>query len=243
MKALIVGYGFVGKATEYLLQKINAEISIYDPPLGFTSEVENVDYVFLCVPTPLKNKSLDTTILEEVYEQFNKKQVVIRSTIGPDQVDKFPDAIIMPEFLRERFWKEDVDNPELPLVIGFPGEVLEGFVASFNSVKNPTVLGAHGASMFKLARNATLAMRVAIANDFYEMCERYNINYNDLANLLEQDIWIGGTHWQVPGPDGKFGFGGNCFPKDLTHTSGLCYNGYNHMKTALEQNKIWRKYK
>lgn len=240
MRAMIVGYGFVGKATEYLLQKINAEISIYDPPLGFDSEVSEVDYVFLCVPTPLKNRRLDTTILEKVYEQFSKKQIVIRSTIGPDQVEKFPDAIIMPEFLRERSWKEDVDNPELPLVIGFPGEVQEGFVASFKEAKNPTVMEAKAASMFKLARNATLAMRVALANDFYDICKLYNISYNSVSNLLEKDIWIGGTHWQVPGPDGQFGFGGNCFPKDLTHIAGLCYNGYNHMETAIEQNKIRR---
>ena len=240
MKVLIVGYGFVGKATEYLLTKVGAEISVYDPPLGFDSANSEVDYVFLCVPTPLKGDKLDTTILEEVYQQFNNKQVVIRSTIGPDQVEKFPDAIIMPEFLRERSWKEDVDNPNLPLVIGFPGEVHEGFVSTFNNVKTPTVLGAKGASMFKLARNASLAMRVALANDFYEICQKHGIQYNEVANLLQTDIWLGGTHWQVPGPDGELGFGGNCFPKDLTHIANLCYNTYNPMATALTQNKLRR---
>ena len=240
MRALIVGYGFVGKATEYLLSKVNAEISIYDPPLGFDTEVSEVDYVFLCVPTPLKDNTLDTSILEKVYEQFKDKQTVIRSTIGPDQVEKFPDAFIMPEFLRERSWKEDVDNPNLPLVIGFPGEVHEGFVSTFKDIKFPTVLGAKGASMFKLARNASLAMRVALANDFYEICEQHGIKYNEVANLLEKDIWLGGTHWQVPGPDGKLGFGGNCFPKDLTHISTLCYNIDNPMAVALTQNKSRR---
>ena len=49
-----------------------------------------------------------------------------------------------------------------------------------------------------------------------------------------------GTHWEVPGPDGEFGFGGTCLPKDLTHASGLVYNENNIMKTALEANKTRR---
>ena len=32
---------------------------------------------------------------------------------------------------------------------------------------------------------------------------------------------MGELHWQVPGPDGKLGFGGKCLPKDTTHYMNL----------------------
>jgi len=59
-----------------------------------------------------------------------------------------------------------------------------------------------------------------------------------LQGMLSRDKVIGGTHWQVPGPDGKVGFGGKCLPKDLTHMSTLCYNDYNIMEDAVKANMI-----
>ena len=111
MKALIVGYGFVGKATEYLLQKTGKfdEIIIQDPALGYNNKDAEVDYTFISVPTPLVNGQLDVTLLQKVYKEYIKRNpVIIRSTIGPDQVYLFNEATIMPEFLREKSWKADV---------------------------------------------------------------------------------------------------------------------------------------
>ena len=59
-KALIVGYGFVGKATEYFLTKYcSLQPEIYDPYLNMTHlENEEWDFVFLCVPTNPKDGRL-----------------------------------------------------------------------------------------------------------------------------------------------------------------------------------------
>lgn len=257
MKIAIVGYGFVGTATEYLFKTTDATVLIHDPykdmiigEYSDTMEASSIplflDYIFLCVPTNLipETGKLDTTILEQVYDEWKDYgKIVIRSTIGPDQVDLFPDAIMMPEFLREAHWKEDVDSMFLPIIVSdvdFCNVLKDLFSMKSLRYKEIKHLGAKEAMMFKLARNATLAMRVALANHFHGICENYNMDYSDVQIALEDDTIVGGSHWQVPGPDGKEGFGGKCLPKDLTHVSNLCYNEDNIMKKALADNLIWR---
>ena len=134
-KVAIIGYGFVGKATEYFLVnhvKKKPKILIHDPKLGHKiTNWKGIDYAFICVPTPLKGsdravgRKLDTEIVDEAckkaFTRGGVARIVIRSTIGPDQVAKYTKnmgAIIWPEFLREKHWKKDVDNPDLPIVAG-----------------------------------------------------------------------------------------------------------------------------
>jgi len=241
MNVAIIGYGFVGKATEYLLQQTKCNIQIHDPALGMECDFKSVEYAFVCVPTPTTGNELDISILTEVYSEFKDKcQLVIRSTIGPEQVHLFPQAHIMPEFLRERCWRLDVDDWNLPLILGLTCDDDE-FVGIFETSEKPLrICKPKEASMFKLMRNAALAMRVAVANEFYEICQRENVDYKFLSEMLSTDNWTGGTHWDVPGPDGKMGFGGSCFPKDLTHMKSLCYNDFNIFNTALAINKVRR---
>ena len=46
-----------------------------------------------------------------------------------------------------------------------------------------------------------------------------NIDYDKVVEYATLDDRLGKSHWNVPGPDGDFGFGGHCFPKDLSSTS------------------------
>ena len=239
---LIVGYGFVGKATELLLTYNTSffKVTKYDPALKLLAEVKNYDYIFLCVPTNQNiDGTLDTSTLRDAYNQWKDYgNIVIRSTIGPDQVKDFPDAIMMPEFLREKHWEDDVKDFSLSIIVS---DTTLGSILRDNLIdKFVDIVGAKEAMMFKLARNSALAMRVALANDFREICERLDINFETLSQLLESDFSVGGSHWESPGPDGTVGFGGKCLPKDLTHMSTLCYNQYNIMNEALAMNLIRR---
>ena len=68
-KVAIIGYGFVGKATEFLLDRFfpGTEIQIHDPAEG--EEIENwkgIQYAFICVPTNLKGDKLDVSIIDKV---------------------------------------------------------------------------------------------------------------------------------------------------------------------------------
>ena len=246
-KFAIIGYGFVGKATEYLLkEKFDEPLDVYihDPDLGYkVNNWAEIDYAFICVPTNLKNGKLDTSIIDKILsELYIGVQPIIRSTIGPDQCMNYAQRglIVMPEFLREKNWKEDVDNEDIDILIGCYN--CDSFVDLMSrgkkSVKLVTPIQA---SAIKMLRNAALAVKVGLANDFKAICDVLDTDYKAIQNFLEEDANLGGTHWAVPGHDGQYGFGGTCLPKDLTHASSLCYNTNNIMNTALEANKSRRK--
>ena len=244
-KIAIIGYGFVGKATARLLGLLDTkfDIQIEDPDKDYIIENwKGIQYAFICVPTNLKNGKLDNSIIDNILSKLYVGVVpVIRSTIGPDQCVEYArkGCIIMPEFLREKHWKEDVDDPNIDIIVGHRN--YDDFVdmmscgPKFVKPVNPVE-----ASMMKLLRNAALAVKVGLANDFKNVCDGYNIDYETIKEFLEADPNLGGTHWAVPGPDGKHGFGGTCLPKDLTHASSLCYNENNIMEVALEANKSRR---
>jgi UDPglucose 6-dehydrogenase len=55
------------------------------------------------------------------------------------------------------------------------------------------------------------------------LCDKLNIDYDKVVEYATYDERLGKSHWAVPGPDGKQGFGGSCFPKDLNALIDLCY--------------------
>ena len=242
-RVAIIGYGFVGRATAYFLNNgfDNFIPSIHDPAKELIIEDwTDIRYAFICVPTNLKEGKLDVSIIDNILEDLDPDvQPVIRSTIGPEQALKYAKqgCIIMPEFLREKHWQTDVVDRNIDIVIG--ARANDSFIdlMSNNSldklVKHVTPMEA---SMMKMARNAALAVKVGLANEFKDACDVLDMNWEVIQLFLEEDINLGGTHWGVPGPDGFAGFGGTCLPKDLTHASTLCYNTNNIMLTALKAN-------
>ncbi len=254
----IIGYGFVGQATELLLETYydGTDIQIHDPAQGY--EIENwsgIEYAFVCVPTNLKESTLDDSIVDKVLNDLSTRSCantvtpVIRSTVGPDQALKLTKkygAIIMPEFLREKHWDLDVLDKKIPIVVGANLGPHDDFLLWLNSKdlglfeKRVWIVKPGVAAAIKMFRNAALAVNVGLANEFKEICDVYDLDYIDVRDFFMQDKTLG-THWLVPGPDGDYGFGGTCLPKDLTHSSSLCYSSDSIMKVALAANEIRRK--
>ena len=81
-----------------------------------------------------------------------------------------------------------------------------------------------------------LAAKIVQANYINRVCREYDVEYNDVANLLKDYANLGDSHWDVPGPDGKFGFGGSCFPKDTIHFSSIT-SGHNIFDYVLRCNE------
>jgi UDPglucose 6-dehydrogenase len=48
------------------------------------------------------------------------------------------------------------------------------------------------------------------------LCEKIGIDYDKVVEYAIYDARLGYSHWNVPGHDGDYGFGGHCFPKDLS---------------------------
>ena len=70
--------------------------------------------------------------------------------------------------------------------------------------------------MVKYLTNTFLSVKVSFANEIYEICNRLDIDYDKVVEYATYDERLGKSHWNVPGHDGDFGFGGHCFPKDLS---------------------------
>lgn len=68
------------------------------------------------------------------------------------------------------------------------------------------------AEMVKYMANCLLATKVIFANEMYDICEKLNINYDEMKEMVVADKRIGKTHLDVTT---LRGFGGKCFPKDL----------------------------
>ena len=67
--------------------------------------------------------------------------------------------------------------------------------------------------MIKYFRNSFLAVKVSYCNEFYRLCEKMKISYKNVISTAASDSRINESHTNVPGHDGRFGFGGTCFSK------------------------------
>ena len=71
------------------------------------------------------------------------------------------------------------------------------------------------AEMVKYVTNSFLATKVSFANEMYQICNGLDVDYDKVIEYACYDERLGNSHWNVPGPDGDFGYGGHCFPKDV----------------------------
>jgi UDPglucose 6-dehydrogenase len=202
MKTVIIGQGFVGKATALTL---NQEVDWHDPPKGLSTDYKSADIVFVCC--------FDDLIDHYLEELKDHPCVIVRSTLIPSKVQN-KNFAVYPEFLVEARWEHDALNP-IQIVFG-------GSDQQFQKLKSITKLDLSKivvtkpeiASLMKVTTNAFLSMKVIFLNALHQACSKDNINYNEFKEVLKIDTRMGDTHFDVPGPDSKFGFGGKCFPKD-----------------------------
>jgi len=227
----IIGQGFVGNAVYQKFKKYY-EIKTFDlnNELCNSTEQEVLDnnIVFVCLPTPMNDDgSCNTSIVEEVVKrcfEFGKsKIVVIKSTIPPDTTkklnEKYPSLQIVfnPEFLTERNAVSDYENQNR-IILGGPRPATTKLKQIFSKVFPKAHIiktDSTHAEMVKYLTNSFLATKVSFANEMYKICEKLDIDYDKVVEYSTFDDRLGKSHWSVPGPDGDFGYGGHCFPKDV----------------------------
>ena len=132
----------------------------------------------------------------------------------------------MPEFLTERNWENNFKATK-EWILGCDHQDDKLFKAVMKRIfitakRNGRIKGANfvwastkEAEAAKLVRNAFLATKVSFCNEISDWCSKMDMNYNAIAQMMIMDERIGNTHMKVPGPDGKKGYGGTCFPKDM----------------------------
>ncbi len=190
---------------------------------------------FVCVPTPMyEDGSCDTSIVEGVLTKLasipGKRIAVIKSTVPPGSTEKWNKqfegtglrVVFCPEFLTEANALDDMRN-QSRIVLGGPRPHINAVKQVFQTAfpKVPIIkTSSTTAEMVKYTSNVFLATKVALANELSQICEALdvkgmNIDYDKVVEYATLDPRLGKSHWSVPGPDGKRGFGLSCFPKDI----------------------------
>ena len=230
----IVGQGFVGNAVYQKFKKFY-NVLTYDINKklcnsSFDNLIEECNVIFICLPTPMNKDdgSCNISIIDNVLNEINNKNknilILIKSTIAPHTTlklnKKYTNLNINfnPEFLTEVNAISDYNNQKR-IIIGSDNNRNNKIFDFFKKVFPDAIViytSSINAEILKYTTNAFLSIKVSFANEIYSICNEVGSDYSKVIEMLLMDKRIGKSHWKVPGPDGDFGYGGHCFPKDLS---------------------------
>ena len=203
--------------------------------LSFTNStaegVQKSDVIFIAVPTPPQTDgSVDLSYIEKVARDIaaamtSYKIVVDKSTVPVKTGEKVTetikrycpakvefDVVSNPEFLREGFAVGDLMKPDR-VVIGVgsqrPAAAMKEIYQPFNA---PIIVtDINSAELIKHAANSFLALKISYINAIANVCEAAGANVQEVAQGIGLDERIGRRFLNA-----GIGFGGSCFPKDLS---------------------------
>ena len=236
-KVGVIGNGFVGESQAFAFSP-TTDLRIYDIDPNKASHTKNelneCGFIFICVPTPMKRDgSQDLSFIEKVFEEAVTGPIyIIKSTILPGTTAKlqtqYPNLSIIfsPEFLTERTAKLDMLT-QARIVLGGDsdltskaGELFEQRFMNKHIIKTDSTT----AELIKYMNNTFFATKVSILNEFKLLADKLEANWEDALYGFASDGRVGDSHLHVPGPDGKLGYGGTCFPKDVNALITLAEN-------------------
>jgi UDPglucose 6-dehydrogenase len=230
--------------------------------LNFSTDLKNSvkksDIVFICVGTPTKKggSSADLTqvfgVAKELSKTINKYKIIITKSTVPVTTGDEIEKILLKSNSRNKF--SVVSNPEFLR----EGEAIRDFiypdrvVVGSNDKKSSRILknlytpliakGAkyintsrRAAELIKYASNAFLATKVTFINELANLCEKTNINVDDISIGMGLDQRIGSRFLRA-GP----AYGGSCFPKDtkaITSTADKFSTNLSLIKSVIKSNQ------
>ncbi len=232
---VIFGQGYVGSAYKFLLEQAHSIVPV-DPYKGIDPHIHwnlTTDF-FVCVDTPSSpDNSCDTSAVESVLDQVSEnvlvslKLVYIKSTVDPKSARRLQDKysnlalVFNPEFLTSKNNLTDVVKQN-NVILGCDPEHRPLLEWSVHNLWKPVLPAAkysitdiETACLAKYTVNSFLATKVTFFNQIREIAEALGVCYEEVAYLVGNDARIGQGHTASPGPDGKYGWGGHCFEKDI----------------------------
>lgn len=217
----------VGGALDRFFQTQNISASLFDPPKGLddVTLLRDADVIFVAVPTPyyLDGSGFDDSFLRAAIDAIpvEGKTIVLKSTITPGTTDRFQQMypqhriLFNPEFLTETTADQDMQFPNRQMVGYTPesrrdAELVMGLLpkAPFEKIVPATV-----AETVKYFGNAFYALKVAYANQMYDLCQKMGIDYDLVKDCAKAEPMVGTTHLEIF-HKGYRGYGGKCLPKD-----------------------------
>jgi len=234
MKIGICGLGFVGNAINEFFKKTSHLLYVYDKykNIGSINDMVITDMVYLCLPT-LYSEELSTYDMSEIdntimllNDNNYKGIIIIKSTILPTYTQStnniYPALNIVhnPEFLSARTAIEDFENQK-HIIIGytFQSFPIINIIIDFYSLLFPqskiSSVDSKTSALTKMACNSFYASKIQYFTEIYLLCEKLDIKYNTVIDLMLLNNWINPMHTSIPGPDNIISFGGACLPKDI----------------------------
>ncbi len=261
LKLGIIGLGFVGGSIykSFLANKLN--VLGYDKykngGIGTLKSMLKCDIVFLCLPTPFdKDKNCyDISAINEVCNSLTDYSglVVLKSTVEPKTTDKLVkkyklNMIHNPEFLTARSAFKDF-HTQHHVVLGkscqYDRKLFNQLVELYRTyyTDNISITDSISTETMKLFANNFYAAKIIFFNEMYMLCQKMNINYENVRDLIIKNKWVCVDHTNVPGNDGLLGFNGYCFPKDTEALRAfLKHNNLPHalINSVIEENNNLR---
>ena len=201
--------------------------------------VQKSELIFICVGTPTsKNGSADLkyvfNVAKEISRYINKFKIIINKSTVPvstgDKVEKIISiknkknkfaVISNPEFLREGDAIRDFRFPDRIVIGSNNKKILRKIENLYKPLINKGAVffttSRRGAEIIKYASNAFLATKISFMNEIGNLCEKANVDVEDVALGIGLDKRVGPRFLRV-GP----AYGGSCFPKD---TKAIVFSG------------------
>ena len=239
MEIGIIGLGTVGWAlakwlethTDHLIRGVDPAKKINDP-------LDKCEAIFICIPVRPSQYGQDTKVLEDVVAEAKKHtaNVFIRSTVLPGTSDRLGCTAI-PEFLTARRAHEDMEK--LPILVGDCDIELVQYMFPEKEIVQ---VSNTEAELAKYAHNCFGALKVTYFNIIKETADRLGADFEKVKQGAFLTGFIEKEHTQVPGPDGKKGYGGACFPENVASLQGFyanklktpCYSQFFHFFSVIE---------
>ena len=224
---------------------------------NIAESVQKSNIIFICVGTPTKKNKYEAD-LSQVYDVAKKiskniksfKIIINKSTVPVmtgDNVEKILSkkvkkklfsVVSNPEFLREGEAIRDFIYPDR-IVIGTSNKksnkILKNLYSPLISKGAKYInTSRRAAELIKYASNAFLATKITFINELANLCEKLDINVEDVSIGIGTDKRIGGRFLRA-GP----AYGGSCFPKDtraLVDTANKSSTSLSVIKSVINSN-------
>lgn len=246
----IVGMGVVGKAVYNAFSPVYPDITTFDiqDPDDSIDCMLDREYIFICVPADAVEG-----VAYSIVNCSEREGIVfiLKSTVLPGTTENLQrmcgnEWVFCPEFLTDRTANLDFINSSRFIIGGTGGHgvemVTDLYRHRFRHTRIIKTTSRH-AEFVKYMTNLFFMQKIMFMNEMNACARDLGLSWDSVLNQFISDGRIGNSHLDVPGHDGKKGFGGKCFPEnintwvDFTEERGL---DNELVKKVRELNDIYR---